>query len=152
MPMMEELKNKVLGMCQQYGIQDKDTDVAAMAKDDASWLKILSALKDNIATLDGATDARGVRHVFDEIQQVAFERLGAPCEKFKGSTYYHYIQEMKTKQGVVPSIHDFKLIKVLGQGGFGKVFGVSAVALLLTVYCIVVLDRVTDEREVAPFG
>ncbi|EOD28896.1 hypothetical protein EMIHUDRAFT_234416 [Emiliania huxleyi CCMP1516] len=49
----------------------------------------------------------------------------AQCyEPFLRSDHFSYILELKAKEGVVPGLPDFRLLRVLGQGGFGQVLEV----------------------------
>ena len=41
-----------------------------------------------------------------------------------GRSPHRYILELKSKQGFIPALPDFRLIRVLGQGGFGQVLEV----------------------------
>jgi len=43
---------------------------------------------------------------------------------FVRSEHFSYILELKGKEGVVPGLPDFRLLRVLGQGGFGQVLEV----------------------------
>jgi len=45
-------------------------------------------------------------------------------EPFLGSDHYHYILDLKAKEGIVPKLEQFKVIRVLGEGGFGQVIEV----------------------------
>ena len=43
---------------------------------------------------------------------------------FLQSEHFAYILELKSKEGIIPALPDFRLIRVLGQGGFGQVLEV----------------------------
>ena len=44
---------------------------------------------------------------------------------FLASEHFSYILELKAKEGYVCGLPDFKLMRVLGQGGFGQVLEVT---------------------------
>ena len=41
-------------------------------------------------------------------------------EPFLASDHYGYILELKNKEGMVPKLEQFQVIRVLGEGGFGR--------------------------------
>ena len=45
-------------------------------------------------------------------------------EPFLASDHYGYIVELKAKEGMVPKLEQFQVIRVLGEGGFGQVIEV----------------------------
>ena len=45
-------------------------------------------------------------------------------DKFLGSDHYGYILDLKAKEGIVPKLDQFQVIRVLGEGGFGQVIEV----------------------------
>lgn len=83
-----------------------------------------------LAPLHEAADAsalnlREVRGVLDVVQAGAVESLKGAIElAFVSSDYFAYILELKAKEGIVPNVADFRLIRVLGEGGFGQVIEV----------------------------
>ena len=48
----------------------------------------------------------------------------AAFEKFLGSMQFKYILELKAKENIKPKLSDFKVVRVLGEGGFGQVIEV----------------------------
>jgi len=82
-----------------------------------------------LQTLQGAggdpEKLREGRRVFDEAQKMAVRAIEEHCySSFLASEHFAYILELKAKEGIVPGLPDFKLIRVLGQGGFGQVLEV----------------------------
>ena len=43
---------------------------------------------------------------------------------FLRSSHFQYIRELKAKEGHIPKLDDFKVIRVMGEGGFGQVIDV----------------------------
>ena len=69
----------------------------------------------------GASTPQQLRKAFDVAQARALKSIGAQCyEAFLSSEHFVYILELKSKEGIVPSLVDFRLVRVLGQGGFGQ--------------------------------
>ena len=65
------------------------------------------------------------RAIFNDCQAKAIGELEAKVfEDFLGSPHYNYIIELESKKGVLPSLDDFKVLRVLGEGGFGQVIEV----------------------------
>merc|ERR1739848_326128 len=65
------------------------------------------------------------RRIFDEAQTLAVKGMETQCYgQFLASEHFAYILELKAKEGYVPGLTDFRLIRVLGQGGFGQVLEV----------------------------
>ena len=65
------------------------------------------------------------RKTFDAAQEAAVGAIEKQCfSGFLASEHFAYILELKAKEGVVPGLPDFRLIRVLGQGGFGQVLEV----------------------------
>ena len=55
----------------------------------------------------------------------AVKAIEAQCySSFLASDHFSYILELKAKEGIIPGLPDFRLIRVLGQGGFGQVLEV----------------------------
>lgn len=70
-------------------------------------------------------DIKEARHMFDEAQQRVVKEIEANCHaEFLASDHFSYIVELKAKEGIVAGLPDFRLIRVLGQGGFGQVLEV----------------------------
>ena len=68
---------------------------------------------------------KGVRSIFDAAVAVAVEAIREEClADFLDSDHFTYILELKAKEGRVPGLPDFRLIRVLGEGGFGQVLEV----------------------------
>jgi len=74
----------------------------------------------------GAGDTvREGRRLYDEAQKTAVKAIEDQCySTFLASDHFSYILELKAKEGIVPGLPDFRLIRVLGQGGFGQVLEV----------------------------
>lgn len=73
----------------------------------------------------GASTPQQLRKAFDVAQARALKSIGAQCyEAFLSSEHFVYILELKSKEGIVPALVDFRLVRVLGQGGFGQVLEV----------------------------
>ena len=52
-------------------------------------------------------------------------KLASECfEDFLASSHFQYIRELKAKEGHIPKLDDFKVIRVMGEGGFGQVIDV----------------------------
>eukprot|EP00966_Prymnesium_polylepis_P294160 6793852-Prymnesium_polylepis.1 len=65
------------------------------------------------------------RKIFGDAETRAFAFLEQHCfENFLGSPHYQYILELKAKEGTVPKLEDFQVLRVLGEGGFGQVIEV----------------------------
>ncbi len=66
------------------------------------------------------------RQLFDAAQRKVVTLIDEDCfEEFVQSEHFAYINELKAKENVVPGLTDFRLIRVLGQGGFGQVLEVT---------------------------
>jgi len=66
-----------------------------------------------------------VRAAFAEVEVACIGALeGEPFDTFLGSDHYGYVLELKAKEGHIPGLADFRLVRVLGQGGFGQVLEV----------------------------
>merc|ERR550514_2118049 len=77
------------------------------------------------AAADASLPAAAARRIFDSAQLAAVAAMEAQCyEPFLRSDHFSYILELKAKEGIVPGLPDFKLQRVLGQGGFGQVLEV----------------------------
>jgi len=71
---------------------------------------------------EGAAEAR---RLFDGSQRQAVKGIEDHCyAAFLASEHFAYILELKAKEGIVPGLPDFRLQRVLGQGGFGQVLEV----------------------------
>jgi len=82
-------------------------------------------MADAAALEAGTLDTSKTRRMFAAAQ----EEICACLEKqvFEGflhSSHYRYILELKAKEGRVPSLDDFMVVHVLGEGGFGQVINV----------------------------
>jgi len=92
--------------------------------------KTRSAIESAIASLTAATSLdesqlKAVRTVFDAAMASAVESIRNQCfAAFLSSEHFQYILELKAKEGFVPGLPDFRLIRVLGEGGFGQVLEV----------------------------
>ena len=66
-----------------------------------------------------------LRTIFDPVQQAVTASLEAAClAGFLASTQYNYVLSLLQKTLLVPSMEQFKAIKILGEGGFGQVLEV----------------------------
>ena len=71
---------------------------------------------------DTSLNVAAVRRLFDDAQQAAVRGMESQCYgAFLASEHFAYVLELKAKEGIVPTLADFRLIRVLGQGGFGQV-------------------------------
>jgi len=93
--------------------------------------EFLDAALSDKAKADGAKLKGGSMSTADA--RLVFKAAGAAAlaylekgsfEAFLGSSHYRYILELKTKEKIVPSLDDFKVVRVLGEGGFGQVIDV----------------------------
>ena len=65
------------------------------------------------------------RKLFTELAANALAYLESHWyEPFLGSDHYPYILELKGKEGIIPKLEQFQVIRVLGEGGFGQVIEV----------------------------
>jgi len=65
------------------------------------------------------------RNIFKPLQLKVLAKLESECfEDFLGSSHFQYIIELKAKEGNIPTLDDFKVIRVMGEGGFGQVIDV----------------------------
>jgi len=63
--------------------------------------------------------------MFDGPQATTVKAIEENCHAdFLASEHFAYIMELKSKEGIIASLTDFRLIRVLGQGGFGQVLEV----------------------------
>ena len=82
----------------------------------------LTALKGG---MDNPTAIRDGRKLYDAAQTAAVRAIEEQCySTFLASDHFAYILELKAKEGFIPGLPDFRLIRVLGQGGFGQVLEV----------------------------
>ena len=69
--------------------------------------------------------ARGASRFSTRRRRAAVKAIEEQCySQFLASDHFSYILELKAKEGIVPGLPDFRLIRVLGQGGFGQVLEV----------------------------
>uniref|UniRef100_A0A7S2C4X5 cGMP-dependent protein kinase n=1 Tax=Haptolina brevifila TaxID=156173 RepID=A0A7S2C4X5_9EUKA len=93
-----------------------------------------TSIQDAVASLASATSAAGgademqlraARAIFDAAQVAAIETINSNSyADFLASEHLLYILELKAKEGTVPGLPDFRLLRVLGEGGFGQVLEV----------------------------
>ena len=86
-----------------------------------------AALKSALAAInkDDTSSIKEGRKLFDDAQATAVRAIEQQCySQFLASEHFSYILELKAKEGIVPGLPDFRLIRVLGQGGFGQVLEV----------------------------
>jgi len=73
----------------------------------------------------GQLSTQVARQAFARAQREVLAALEAGCfDAFLGSSHYRYILELKAKENIVPTLDDFKVVRVLGEGGFGQVIDV----------------------------
>jgi len=73
----------------------------------------------------GSMSTHAARQIFLKAQEEVLAALAAGCfDAFLGSSHYRYILELKAKENIVPTLDDFKVVRVLGEGGFGQVIDV----------------------------
>jgi len=73
----------------------------------------------------GQLSTQAARQIFARAQCEVLAALEAGCfDAFLGSSHYRYILELKAKENIVPTLDDFKVVRVLGEGGFGQVIDV----------------------------
>jgi len=98
---------------------------APMALDSLGEEARAELLSQTRAAADASLPAAAARRIFDSAQLAAVAAMEAQCyEPFLRSDHFSYILELKAKEGVVPGLPDFRLLRVLGQGGFGQVLEV----------------------------
>jgi len=86
-----------------------------------------AALQAGLAKVNKADtqSVREGRRLFDAAQITAVKAIEAQCYSgFLASDHFSYILELKAKEGYIAGLPDFRLIRVLGQGGFGQVLEV----------------------------
>ena len=70
-------------------------------------------------------DLKAARATFDDALGLAVDAISKQAySSFLASDHFSYILELKAKEGIIPGLPDFRLIRVLGQGGFGQVLEV----------------------------
>eukprot|EP00966_Prymnesium_polylepis_P003815 86777-Prymnesium_polylepis.1 len=115
--MMIELSTKIVTNFLQPGAANK---LSCFSDDDLSGLsaKIEELKANKIEPKEG-------RRMFDEAQVKVVKAIEDTCHgEFLASDHFSYIMELKAKEGIVAGLPDFRLIRVLGQGGFGQVLEV----------------------------
>jgi len=103
-------------------ISDRSSTSALSYLDKDAIASCRSAMED----LKGGklTKSQG-RQIFKPVQAVVLGTLEKDAfESFLGSSHYQYILELKDKEGHIPKLDDFKVIRVMGEGGFGQVIDV----------------------------
>ena len=73
----------------------------------------------------GANRAAAIRHVYDHVKAACLVELQERCfNQFIQSTHYAYVLSLKAKETTFLAIGHFKVLRMLGEGGFGQVLGV----------------------------
>jgi serine/threonine protein kinase len=73
----------------------------------------------------GKSEDREGRHMYATVAHVCLLHLNATAfPRFLQSEHYGYVLEMRAKEQRIPGLADFRLVRVLGQGGFGQVLEV----------------------------
>jgi len=87
---------------------------------------VTAQLKADAEKLEAGTLASSqARRMFVTAQEQVRGHLEAKVyEAFLASSHHGYILELKSKEGRIPSLDDFKVLRVLGEGGFGQVIEV----------------------------
>jgi serine/threonine protein kinase/CRP-like cAMP-binding protein len=85
----------------------------------------INELEAHVAADAPAMAPAKLRTIFDPVQQAVTGALEAAClAGFLASSQYNYVLSLLQKTLVVPSMEQFKAIKILGEGGFGQVLEV----------------------------
>lgn len=85
-----------------------------------------AAVRQAIAELRaGKASDRDGRHMYEAVASLCVAELKrGSFPPFLQSEHYGYVLEMRAKEQRVPGLADFRLVRVLGQGGFGQVLEV----------------------------
>jgi len=85
-----------------------------------------TSLSDKMKALaEHGLESKEARRIFDAAQERAVKAIEEQCHaNFLSSDHFSYIMELKAKEGIYVGLPDFRLIRVLGQGGFGQVLEV----------------------------
>ena len=106
-----------------------------------SFAPLLGGVRGAVRALASRGTTSAARGVFDELQKAALEQLrgegrhtkhvptiirdhGAAYAAFLDSAHYQYILQLKAKEGHVPALDEFKVLRVIGEGAFGQVLEV----------------------------
>ena len=117
-PDRDEMKTLGARIVSNFISSDAPMLISAFSRDERAKLK---------ASVDAAAGqpSKAARAVFDEAQRRAVDLMESMCfGAFAASDHFAYILELKSKEGIVPGLADFRLQRVLGQGGFGQVLEV----------------------------
>ena len=121
LPHTAALMRKAVELSSKY-LTDKASEHYLPYVPDEQKEKVQSSINDLESDALPITQAR---RMFTSLAQSALGYLEAHwLEKFLGSDHYGYILELKAKEGFVPKIDQFQVIRVLGEGGFGQVIEV----------------------------
>jgi serine/threonine protein kinase/CRP-like cAMP-binding protein len=85
-----------------------------------------AAVKKAVSELrSGRVSDRDGRHMYEDVAGACLRHLEkSSFEPFLQSEHYGYVLEMRAKENRIPSLADFRLVRVLGSGGFGQVLEV----------------------------
>mmetsp|Transcript_18327 Transcript_18327/g.53484 ORF Transcript_18327/g.53484 Transcript_18327/m.53484 type:complete len:868 (+) Transcript_18327:207-2810(+) len=73
----------------------------------------------------GTKSNKDGRAMYAAVERVCLKVLEGPIfEAFLQSEHYGYVLELHAKESRIPGLADFRLVRVLGQGGFGQVLEV----------------------------
>ena len=106
----------------------------------AAFAPLMGGVRAAVRELASRGTTTAARGVFDELQAAALEQLrgegrhtkntplvrdhGAAYAAFLDSAHYQYILQLKAKEGHVPTLDEFKVLRVIGEGAFGQVLEV----------------------------
>ena len=97
-----------------------------------------------------AQDIKKHRTCFDDAVAKGIEAIGEHCYmEFVSSDHFPYVLELKAKEGIVANVPDFRLLSVLGEGGFGQVCEVIKRDCGKR-YAMKIMRKVVDKRERPP--
>jgi beta-adrenergic-receptor kinase len=103
-------------------VSDRGSTTCLTYIDDATMKDCAQAIAD--LKSNKKTKSQG-RQIFKPLQEKVLRKLESDCfEDFLGSSHFQYILELKAKEGIIPKLDDFKVIRVMGEGGFGQVIDV----------------------------
>ena len=121
LPDWESLKEGASTLYLKYLNPRSSTSLLAFINEET-----INAIEAVCKNLESPTLSRyEARQLFQPAQREVFEHISKGCyEEFLGSSHYRYILELKAKENIVPALDDFKVVRVLGEGGFGQVIDV----------------------------
>jgi len=116
-PVLQEMGTRIY---EHFVKEDGVMRLSCFSADDRAEIK---AELDKLTS--GQLEIKEGRKVYDKAQDSAVAAIEEQCySSFLASDHFAYILELKAKEGFIPGLPDFRLIRVLGQGGFGQVLEV----------------------------